>query len=41
MALNTPNMGEKKKTSLSSFGVSNAGGSSVGESESKKRKLLK
>jgi len=42
MALNVPNIGnEKMKASLNSFGVSNAEGSSFGESESKKRKLLK
>ena len=47
MALNAPGKGggegpkPKRKASLSSYGVSNTGGSSVGDPESKKRKLLR
>ncbi|ORX80699.1 hypothetical protein BCR32DRAFT_19087, partial [Anaeromyces robustus] len=41
MALNSPDGKPKIKGSQSSFGVSNAGGSSFGDSENKKRKMLK
>jgi len=38
---NTKKVKPKHAVSVSSFGVSNAGGSTIGDSESKKKKILK